>query len=156
MKQLIIILSIATGLVVIGAPVQAQVELELGEERFSDNWFDDLEKAQQNPAKVIYLDLSLQKLRAFPEEVFEFPNLTHLYLPYNYFNTIPDAIGQMKQLKVLDLSGTYYLNSLPESMGQLANLEKLIIKDNKLPAAEEAKIQKLLPNTDILLSDHTD
>ncbi|HXH18817.1 MAG TPA: hypothetical protein VNJ07_07005 [Chitinophagales bacterium] len=117
----------------------------------SENWFNDLEKAKQHPGQVLYLDLSLQKLRAFPKEILTFKNVERLYLPYNYWPSIPDEIGILTRVKILDLSGNYYMNYLPlEGLSKLKNLELFIIKDNKLAAGEIEKVRKLLPHTKIV------
>jgi len=118
---------------------------------FSENWFSDLESAKQNPDKVLYLDLSLKKLKSFPREILTLKNLERLYLPYNYWTSIPEEIGTLTRLKVLDLSGNYYMNYLPkEGLSKLTNLQLLLIKDNKLAGGEIAKVRSLLPNTKIV------
>ncbi len=117
----------------------------------SENWFNDLEKAKQNPEKVLYLDLSLQKLKSFPKEILTFINTERLYLPYNYWPSIPEEIGILSKVKILDLSGNYYMNYLPkEGLSKFKNLELFIIKDNKLAAGEIDKIRKLLPDAKIV------
>ena len=121
---------------------------------FSDNWFSDLEKAKQNPDKVLYLDLALRKLKTFPKEILTFKNVERLYLSVNYWSNIPDDIGTLSKLKIIDISSNYYLNYLPkEGLSGLKNLELLIIKDNKLAAGEIEKVKKLLPGTRVVTQD---
>lgn len=131
--------------------VSAQNEVQLDNKRFSENWFSDLEEAKKNPDKVLYLDLSLQKLKQFPTVIFTFKNLKELHLSYNYWPSIPAGLSKLQHLEMLDLSGNYYMNKLPADLEQLTFLEKLIIKDNKLTAAEVSRAQKALTNSDVIV-----
>lgn len=136
----------------LAAQVQTGNEVELDNDLiFSENWFSDLEKAKLTPHKVLYLDLSLRKLKVFPKEILTFNNAERLYLSYNYWTFIPDEIGSLNKVKLLDLSGNYYLNYLPkEGLSKMQNLQVLIIKDNRLAAGEIEKIRKLLPHAKII------
>ena len=134
--------------------LSAQEQTEEGaitEIMLSENWFNNLQKAKANPLEVWYLDLSLQKLKTFPAEIFTFKNLQQLYVPYNYWTSIPDEISSLTKLRILDLSGNYYLNKLPmQALAKMKHHEKIIIKDNKLAAGEIEKLRKLLPKTKII------
>lgn len=147
MKRMMLCLLIALSYVA----VQAQSEVKLEDKRFSPNWFSDLEKAKANPDKVFYLDLSLQKLKVFPTEIFQFKNLKELHLSYNYWPTVPEGWGALTQLELLDLSGNYYLNKLPTDLGKLKSLKELDLKDNKLNKGEADKASKALPNAKVLV-----
>ncbi len=129
----------------------AQNQVELDNKMFGGNWFDNMEEAKQNPEKVYYLDLSLQKLKTFPVEIFTFTNLKELHLPYNYWASIPaEGWGKLTKLELLDLSGNYYLNKLPtDGLAQLKTLKSLLIKDNKLNAGEADKLTKALPHAKV-------
>lgn len=129
----------------------AQNEMPLDNKRFSDNWFSDLEAAKKNPDLVYYLDLSLQKLKQFPEVIFTFKNLKELHLSYNYWPSIPAGLSKLQNLELLDLSGNYYMNKLPSDIEQLTFLDKLIIKDNKLTASEVSRAQKALTSTQVVV-----
>ncbi|CAN5205769.1 hypothetical protein BH09BAC1_BH09BAC1_29150 [soil metagenome] len=134
----------------------AQTQVVLDDKMFSGNWFDSMDDAKKNPEKVYYLDLSLQKLKTFPVEIFTFTNLKELYLPYNYWTSIP-ATGweKLAKLEILDLSGNYYLNKLPsDGLGQLKALKSLLLKDNKLNAGEAEKAAKALPNAKVEATAH--
>lgn len=131
--------------------ILAQTEVELDNKMFGGNWFDTMEEAKQKPNEVYYLDLSLQKLKTFPVEIFNFPNLKELHLPYNYWSSLP-ATGweRLTKLEILDLSGNYYLNKLPvDGLAQLKALRSLLLKDNKLNAGEADKVAKALPNAKV-------
>jgi len=133
------------------AQEQGKNEVKITELMFSENWFSDLEKAKAHPDKVLYLDLSLQKLKSFPKEILTFKNLERLYIPYNYWPSIPEEIGTLTKLQILDISGNYYLNHLPiEGLSKLKNLKEFQVKDNKLVAGEVAKLRKALPNCKVV------
>lgn len=119
-----------------------------------EHWYDELDKAKQNPQDVHYLDLSLEKRRSFPEVIFTFSNLKELHAPYNYWESIPSGIGQMKSLRLLDLSGNYYMSKLPDALGELNNLDSLILKDHKLAPGEIEDVKKQLPKTTIIHQHH--
>lgn len=133
-----------------GQAFSQKTEIELDTIMFSKNWFNDLEEAKANPDKVYYLDLSLQKLRTFPKEILEFKNVKKLFLPYNYWSSIPDEIGTLSKVETLDLSGNYYMNHLPAGLGKLKNLKEFTIKDHKLVAGEIEKFRKMLPSCKVL------
>lgn len=124
--------------------------IDLSDLMFSENWFSDLDEAVAQADKVYYLDLSLQKKREFPEQIFQFKNLQKLFLSYNYYASIPDRIGELHNLRLLDLSGNYYMNTLPEGLWELQSLERLIIEDHKLIPSTIEEARKKLPHTKII------
>lgn len=128
----------------------AQNEIQLDNKMFSGNWFSDLEEAKKDPDKVLYLDLSLQKLKSFPQIIFTFRNLKELHLSYNYWPGIPDGLSRLQHLELLDLSGNYYMNRLPADIVNLSGLEKLLIKDNRLPKDEIDKARRALLDTEVV------
>ena len=54
-----------------------------------------------------------------------------LYLNDHDINEIPESIGAMTELQVLELAGNN-ISSLPETIGQLSNLRDLDLTDNKI------------------------
>jgi internalin A len=54
-----------------------------------------------------------------------------------YASLLPESIGQLAQLKRLNLFGNQ-LSALPESIGELAQLEELDLSDNQLRALPES------------------
>jgi Leucine-rich repeat (LRR) protein len=64
----------------------------------------------------------------------EFPNIYTLDLTDNQLTSLPESIGQLKNLIYLDLSCNQ-LTSLPESIGQLKNLTNLDLGNNQLTSA---------------------
>lgn len=134
----------------INAETKAQTEADLSNLMFTDEWFSNLDDAKANPEKVWYLDLGLQKLKTFPSEILTFKNVKHLYLQVNYWPSIPEEIGTLKNLEILDISSNYYLNTLPDGLKNCTSLKQIIVKDNKLKSGEVARLQKLLPNVQII------
>ena len=133
------------------ALLTAQTVVEIEDYRFSENWFEDLSEATENTEKVYYLDLSLQKLKAFPKVVFTFLNLKEAHFAVNYWPSIPNEIGSLKQLEKLDLSSNYYLNTLPEGLKELTGLKELNLRDNRLNKGEVEKARQWLPNCNIIV-----
>jgi Leucine-rich repeat (LRR) protein len=144
-------LTVLISILFFGLSVSAQTEVKIGSEVFSENYFDNLDAAAKSPEKVVYLDLSLQKLKSFPEVILTFKNLEKLLLPYNYYPSIPNEIGQLDKVKELDISGSYYMNHLPiEGLKDMESLEKIIIKDHKLVAGEIEKLREALPSCTVI------
>ena len=80
--------------------------------------------------------MNTNKLTQVPNSLFSLPTLKFLDLSHNLLGGVAqaylsEAIGQAQALVELHLAGNQ-LSNLPESMGDLANLEVLDIKDNKL------------------------
>lgn len=63
---------------------------------------------------------------------------------YNHLTSLPAEIGQLTQLKVLNL-GQNQLTTLPPEIGQLAQLERLYLHQNNLNSLplEMAQLEKL-------------
>jgi leucine-rich repeat protein SHOC2 len=116
--------------------------------------FSSLESALLFPKEVYRLDLSRQKFKAFPEEIFLMSNLNELILDKNKLLEIPDRISslkylqrlscsknrlevfgtgicQLKHLVILDLSENS-LEEIPDAIENLASLQKLILWGNLL------------------------
>lgn len=81
---------------------------------------------------------------AIPENIFLPENLETLKLDLNgQYENLPDAIGNLKKLKVLDISNTK-IADVPESIRQLTSLEKIMASDN-LVQETRAKIEGWFP-----------
>jgi Leucine-rich repeat (LRR) protein len=83
--------------------------------------FTSIEEAMKTPDKVVKLVLRKQKLKAFPKEIWSFPNLQYLDLSKNQITEFPDTLGKLKNLQVIHLSKNK-IESLPREIGDLANL----------------------------------
>lgn len=78
------------------------------------------------------LDLSGRGLTEIPSYVFSQTNLESLNFSNNRLTNAPQSqIGQLKNLKSLDLSGND-LTGLPAELGQLNKLETLDVSNNRL------------------------
>lgn len=131
-----------------------------------------LEDAMRNPMKVYKLNLSRMKLKAIPKEIYAFVNLQQLDLSYNEITEVQREIGTLKNLQKLDLThnkitelpatislfrnleeflvGSNQLKTIPFGVAQLKKLLLLEVEENKIPAKEVAKLQKAMPNCDII------
>ncbi len=121
---------------------------ENGEEYFDDEQplpeyvrpdmkvFTSLRAAQLNPDSAFILVLKGKKLKQFPREVYDLPNLLVLDLSKNKLKSLPEDIGRMSQLVELDLTGNK-LKALPSSIGEFTEMKRLALNRNlvsELPA----------------------
>ncbi|MBN8701846.1 MAG: leucine-rich repeat domain-containing protein [Bacteroidetes bacterium] len=106
--------------------------------------FTSLQEALKTPNEVYKLDLKKQKLKAFPQEILKFKNLTHLDLSKNKITELPENIGELENLQSLTLSKNK-LTTLPKQIGDLANLTYLNINQNELTSipAQMGKLENL-------------
>lgn len=80
---------------------------------------------------AIEIDLGNMKLTELPESLGQLKQLRTLNLSDNQLTTLPEWLGQLKQLRELYLSNNQ-LTLLPESLGQLTLLDRLDVDDNQL------------------------
>jgi len=106
----------------------AQQEIE-----FDGTKYTDLDAALRNPEKVIFLDLSKQKLNKIPDGVFDLFNLQYLVLRRNKITEIQPEIAKLTKLRVLDLSRNK-LVAIPPEIGTLLELRTLILNQNMIAA----------------------
>jgi len=81
--------------------------------------------------KATSLSLDNRKLSTLPDCIGNLKNLEYLYLGYNQLTELPESIGELTKLNYLYLFENQ-LTSLPESIGQLTELNKLDIGSNQL------------------------
>jgi len=102
---------------------------------------------------LVTLDLSNGEISVLPEDIGNMESLSILKLDLDYhtaqtgipkIKTIPDSIGQLKNLKELNLNN-HAVTELPPSFGNLANLEYLYLDYNKITTFDEGffKLSKL-------------
>jgi len=123
---------------------------------------DDADKITSIPAEIkkfkklkkLYIN-NLKNLRKLPDEIGELTEMTELHLEQGNDSEpmrfeLPESIGRLKNLKVLNLNGAFDLgkNPLPKSLSKLSNLEELDLGRcgvKELPAqiAEFASLKKL-------------
>lgn len=93
--------------------------------------YTNLEKALQTPGQVYRLDLSRQKLKAFPPEILQLTQLNELTLSKNKLVSLPDEIGALQHLQTLRCSHCE-LDSFSPGILRLTNLRHLDLSDNYL------------------------
>jgi len=93
--------------------------------------FTDLKIALEYKGQVKHLNLSNQKLKKIPKEVFEFPNLRTLNLSNNKITEIPKEIGLLTKLEELNLTKNK-IDELPKEIGKLTRLLVLKFRNNGL------------------------
>jgi Leucine-rich repeat (LRR) protein len=92
--------------------------------------FTNLNEALQDTAHVFRLNLSNQNI-SFPNTIWsKFPNLQYLSLKNVHLKNVPEGIGSLKNLTVLDLSGNDF-EIFPANFIQLVNLHELYLNDDK-------------------------
>jgi Leucine-rich repeat (LRR) protein len=121
------------------------------------------EDMTKNPQEVTKLNLSKNKLTAFPEEIFVFSNLTHLILNKNKIEILPSKISTLNKLKYLDISKNKII-VIPYEIEKLSFLDTLNLSQNKIAnlpknffTLESIKYIDLYSNTslDIRIEDFT-
>jgi Leucine-rich repeat (LRR) protein len=73
----------------------------------------------------------------------------------NQLTSLPKEIGELLYLSTLNLSGNQ-LTSLPSEIGELQYLYWLNLTGNNISKIEIEKIQKLLPNCEIITEKSSD
>jgi|GEM_PF-2305236 len=118
------------------------------------------------------LNVNCWRLNELPAKIKNLKSLTTLTLTVGGIRTIPVEIGELNNLKLLDLTDNSrlndiaavtkiqslevlylyrcYLTSLPDNIGDLKNLKKLGLTGNRLDVAEKTRIRKALPNCIIM------
>jgi Leucine-rich repeat (LRR) protein len=97
----------------------------------SDSSFTNIEEARKNPLAVVHLDLTGNKLKVFPEDIFLFTNLKTLSLKRNKLRTLPEGWQSLIKLEKLNLAKNK-LEALPNSIGELSDLKTLDISQNNI------------------------
>ncbi len=85
-----------------------------------------------NGTKFVRLDLSELKIAVLPESIKNFELLEYLDLGNNLLTTLPESIGELQNLKEIELRINKGLVALPDSIGQLKNLKFLGLNGGKL------------------------
>lgn len=106
--------------------------------------FTSIPEALKHPEQVIKLELRKKRLKEFPPEIFQFPNLQYLDLSKNNISELPEEIGTLKNLQYFAISRNG-LEELPHQIGDLINLYYLEANNNDLTSlpTEIGKLEKL-------------
>ncbi len=90
------------------------------------NHFNELPSGLFELKELKYLDLTYCSIEKIPLQIKNLKNLTHLIIAGNILGSLPDEIGKLKKLKLLDLRGLEFSKK------------------------EQKRTQKLLPNCKII------
>lgn len=118
--------------------------LDEAEEPDTLHTYTSLAEALKHPDAVLYLDLSKQKLKEFPVEIFKFKNLVSLNLSKNKIEVIPVEISGLKKLEELDLSRNK-IKVMSLGLFELKRLKRLVINQNLIESipSEIRKLEQL-------------
>jgi Leucine-rich repeat (LRR) protein len=108
--------------------------------------YTSMEEALKNPEKVYRLNLSNQSVFLPKDAWSKFINLEYLSFRNDHLSQLPEEIGKLKNLKVLDLSGNDF-KTLPTSFKQLTKLQILYLNNEKnFDLSKNLALIKDLPN----------
>lgn len=84
------------------------------------------------------LSMQLNKIRYLPTSVSEMKSLRYLDAHFNELHSLPQAIGRLTNLEILNLSSNFSdLKELPDTIGDLNNLRELDLSNNQIHALPE-------------------
>jgi Leucine-rich repeat (LRR) protein len=84
------------------------------------------------------LDFYRQRLGRVPDVVWDHPDATSLVLAENDLTALPERVGELRRLVMLDL-GHNRLTSIPPELGELTGLSELLyLHDNALESLPQA------------------
>jgi len=110
-----------------GQKIPKDTTVELSDTRI----YTEISEIALNPDSVKYIDFSKMKLTAIPEEVFACKNLVYLNLNNNKIDSISPRIGDLKQLRVLQIAHNK-LKHLPSEIGACSSMRSLILNQNRI------------------------
>tara|TARA_R110002012_G_scaffold41736_7_gene114145 strand:+ start:15672 stop:16358 length:687 start_codon:yes stop_codon:yes gene_type:complete len=95
--------------------------------------------------KVTGINLLFNNLNGtLPASLGQLKNLKKLELSFNPISgTIPAELGNLEQLEVLAINGTAVSGNIPESLGGLSNLKQLHLSSNQLSGMVPESLGKL-------------
>ncbi len=114
----------------------------------SKNNISDIPKEIAELKNLQYLSLSKNKLEDLPIEIGQLTNLYYLNLSQNEMTVLPNTIGNLVNLKTLDMWSNN-VDKFPDEMKNMKSLQVLDLRVIMIPDKEQAKLQKLLPETRI-------
>ncbi|XP_048457834.1 leucine-rich repeat-containing protein 40 isoform X2 [Rhincodon typus] len=96
-----------------------------------DNLLSSLPCAIGQLSQLQKLNISHNKLKELPDELWNLTSLRSLYLHHNELERIQEGIGKLIHLEELDVSSNQ-LTAIPSTLGELSSLLKFILANNKL------------------------
>ncbi|MFZ6050859.1 leucine-rich repeat domain-containing protein [Halocola ammonii] len=91
--------------------------------------YTSLQEAMKNPAYVYRLDLTRERLREVPSEIYLFTNLNELILDRNKLKVLPDSLNTLRNLQILSAERNK-LDTINPAICNLPNLRVLKLGDN--------------------------
>lgn len=106
--------------------------------------YTSLKEAVKNPNYVYRLDLTRERLREVPSEIYQFVNLNVLILDRNRIETLPDSLNTLRNLQILSAERNK-LDTINPAICDLPNLRILKLGDNYIGGIpdEIGKLRKL-------------
>jgi Leucine-rich repeat (LRR) protein len=98
----------------------------------------------------LYITNNKHGISFIPDAIGELKNLRRLGLYGNHISQLPASIGNLSELELLYIDMNP-LAKLPDSIGRLKSLKSLGIAKTEIGESEKQRIQKLLPNCKILV-----
>lgn len=81
---------------------------------------------------LVQLDLSGNKLRRVSKKVGELVHLTHLYLDSNHLERLPKNLDRLGELQVFSASMNPFISVVPPEMGQMMQLKRLDLSNTQI------------------------
>ncbi|MEI8048419.1 MAG: hypothetical protein WCI92_13625 [Bacteroidota bacterium] len=105
-----------------------------------------------NPETLTELYITNDRLGIsdLPDAIGELKNLKKLGLYGNHISQLPASIGNLAELELLYID-INPISELPGTIGKLKNLKTLGIAKTEISESEKQRIQKMLPNCNILV-----
>ena len=96
---------------------------------------------------LVHLDLSGNQLRKVPRSIGNLSNLTRLHLDSNYIEKLPHQMYRLTKLQVFSAASNPFLSTVPPDMGQLTQLKRVDLSNTQiatLPPAWNQVIEQSL------------
>jgi Leucine-rich repeat (LRR) protein len=129
MRRTTITILLFLALVPMTTPVHAQLLDAVALD--SVRTYRSIERALKEPDQVFKLDLSGQKLKELPEELFLLKNLNALDLSNNKLKVLPERFGELVHMQDLRLSRNKLLD-FPGSICRMTHMKRLDMSRNAL------------------------
>lgn len=108
----------------------------------------NIDTALQHPFKVTHLYMHGLKLKAFPEEIFYFPNLRYIDVSWNNISEIPEAFLKWEKLEGINISEND-IEEIPDFINQISTLKEVNFSKNGLSKFPLMSNLKLLEKVDL-------
>lgn len=133
--------------------------------------FEDFQEALANSQRTCWL--LLREVTSVSPDIRVFTQLQHLIITESSVTSLPEEVGQLAALSVLNVAANDQLSTLPESLGSLMNLtfldvsntrvkklpqnlaamvklKTIVFSTNQISEAEKTRIRSAIPNVNIV------